>query len=445
MSAARILSKQKSETTLIAAIAICLLVPAAFATGGTGWGETQSGAYLGVHAGDLTPEQAVSLKTGSNEGALILSIDQDGPACKAGLKANDVIVALNGKKVQNAGQLAEMMRNMQGGKAANLTVVRDGTRRDVKVTLGNRQEWMTAPRPPVANTFMAGSPTNVMPPVAYPGDVEVPVFTPASARRGLVVESLTAQLAEYFGVPPGQGVLVRNVQKGSVAANSGLKAGDVIVKINGEVIRDLADWRRSMGSLSGKSTFSIIRDKREQSFEMNLPAPSSRLDLGVEDWDEFGKNMDALNDELQRLGPELQRETQQAMMFRQDELDKMQRDVEKSMKHQSEEMEKSMKKLEPQLQKQGKEMQEQAEALRKEMEKMTPELLKQGMEIEKSVMPTQQDIEAMSRLAADQMKAVTPKIQQKMDEWRKKMEERERELQEQIRKQSDETGHPNHF
>ena len=210
-------------------------------------------------------------------------------------------------------------------------------------------------------------------------------------------------------------------------------------------IRDLADWRRSMGSLSGKSTFSIIRDKREQSFEMNLPAPSSRLDLGVEDWDEFGKNMDALNDELQRLGPELQRETQQAMMFRQDELDKMQRDVEKSMKHQSEEMEKSMKKLEPQLQKQGKEMQEQAEALRKEMEKMTPELLKQGMEIEKSVMPTQQDIEAMSRLAADQMKAVTPKIQQKMDEWRKKMEERERELQEQIRKQSDETGHPNHF
>ena len=409
------------------------LLTAANAAPGYPGGDPHSGAYLGVHVNDLTQDQVAKLKVADTNGAVILSIDQDGPACRAGLKANDVIVAVNGNKVENTQQLAQMMRNMQGGKEAIVTIVRNGQSQDIKVMLGVRNEWMAASHPPTSAPMAP-----VVPPMAYMAPPDIQVYTPTSARNGVTVESLSPQLSEYFGVPRGQGVLVRAVQKASPAANAGIKAGDVIVKVNGEIIRDLADWRRTMRTLTGKASVLIMREKREQVVELTFPGPTSGLNQEPQDWIEFDRNMDSLNEQMEKLAPEL---AQQAMMLNQDDLDDMQRDIEKSMKQQSKEMEKSMKKLEPQLQKQAKEMQKQAEALRKEMEKMTPELMKQGMEIEKSVMPTPQDIDAMSRLAADQMKAVTPKIQQKMDEWRKKMEERDREMQEQIRKQTEQADH----
>jgi S1-C subfamily serine protease len=263
------------------AVGMSMLLLLAGSLASAGNPDEQDGAYLGVSVGDMSAEQASRLKLNSARGAFILSLDQDGPACRAGLKARDVIVAVDGKSIRDSAQLASLMHSMQGGKVADVSVLRDGQQQEVKVTLGRRHEWMSAqhPMPPVPNTkVLAAGPLVPMPPVAYPTvDVEVPVYTPSSARRGLVVESLNAQLGEFFGVPRGQGVLVRNVQKGSTAAHVGLRAGDVIVRINGDPIRDLADWRRSMNALSGKASFSVIRDKREQTIEMNLPSPTSRL------------------------------------------------------------------------------------------------------------------------------------------------------------------------
>ena len=321
----------KLHSAVIAGMAMLLLAPAASAAaaGHAGGGNAQTGAYLGVHISDLTPEQAAGLN--GKSGVFVQSLDQDGPACKAGLKAGDIIIAVGGKQVQGTQQVAEMMQNMSPGKAAIITVVRDGATQDIKVTLGTRHDWTSTQRIPVANAFSARAAAPPLPPTSYSPDFEVPVFTPAAALRGMVVESLTPQLAEYFAVPAGQGVLVRNVQKGSLAANTGFKAGDVIVKINGEVIRDLADWRRGMRSSSGKTSFSIIREKREQTLQMNVPVPTGDLRLGEDDWDQLDMNMDALNQQMERLGPELQRQTEQAMMLRQDDLEKMQRDIEKSI------------------------------------------------------------------------------------------------------------------
>lgn len=415
------------RTSLLTALSSLVLLTAVHAAGYPG-GDPHNGAYLGVHVNDMSPEQAVSLKVKSNTGALVLSIDQDGPACKAGLKANDVIVAVNGKKVEGTDQLANMMRDMPGGKAATVTVIRGGQSQDIKVVLGSRHDWMESPRMPVANTFMAAGPMAPMPPVAYPPDVDMTLYTPTSARQGLTVESLSPQLAEYFGAPRGQGVLVRGVQKASPAANAGIRAGDVIVKVNGEVIRDLADWKRTMRGLSGKTTFSVMRDKREQALEVNVPGPASGL-VKPQDWEESLPDMNALSEQMQLWGPELQRQSdaiQQSFLMDPDEMGKMQRDIDKSMKQQSKE-----------IKRQAKEIQKQAEALRKEMEKMAPQLTRQAMEIEKSVMPTPQDVDAMTRLANDQMKVEIPKIQQKMEEFRKKVDQRSRELEEQMKKQSE--------
>ena len=451
------ISKSKAQLAVVAAV-VLLTLPAAFAAG-----SNESGAYLGVHIGDITPDVVASLKLNDITGVVVQSLDHDGPACKAGIRNNDVIVAVAGTKIHNAEQMVELMQTMAAGSVADISIVRDGRPQDVKVTLASRKNWMAPNAAPMPNnSSMAKAFASPMPSVAYPADVDVPLMTPASARRGIVVEGLTAQLAEYFGVPSGQGVLVRNVQRGSLGANAGLKAGDIIIKIDGQPIRDLADWRRSMNISTGKTSFSIIREKREQVVEMVMPGTSGQLRLG-DDWDYFGQDMNAFNQQMELLGPEFQGQTEQAMMFRSDELEKMQREMEKTfrkninpqLKMQAREIQKSMKDLEPQLRKQTEEMQKQMEqmrpgiekqtqAAREQMQRMQPELQKHADEIAKAMALNQEDIDKMRRQIdesvkvitpqiQEQMKLIGPQIQQQMQELQKEMQQHQREWQDMMK------------
>src|SRR5262245_3643990 len=100
--------KSKTQLTVLAA-ALFLIVPAAFA------GSSDSGAYLGVHIQDITPEIASSLRLSDVNGVVVQSIDHDGPACKAGIKSNDVITSVAGTRIQNVQQMVQVMNGMAGG------------------------------------------------------------------------------------------------------------------------------------------------------------------------------------------------------------------------------------------------------------------------------------------------------------------------------------------
>jgi serine protease Do len=82
---------------------------------------------------------------------------------------------------------------------------------------------------------------------------------------GASVQELSGQLGEYFGAS--NGVLVTNVEDGSVGKTAGLKAGDVITKINGSAVTGVADLRRN---LSGDVTITIVRDKKEQTIKATI-------------------------------------------------------------------------------------------------------------------------------------------------------------------------------
>ncbi len=442
----------KSQVAVLAA-ALLWMLPAAFA------GSNDSGAYLGVHISDITPEIANNLRLSDINGVVVQSIDHDGPACKAGIRNNDVITSVGGTPIRNIQQMVEVMNTMAAGSVANIAILRDGAAQNVKVTLGSRKTWVTPKAAsPVPNSSMAKSFAGPMPSVAYPADVDVPLMTPASARRGIVVEGLSPQLAEFFGVPSGQGVLVRNVQHGSIGANAGLKAGDVIIKIDGQMIRDLADWRRSMNISNGKTSFSIIREKREQVVEMVMPGPAGELRMG-EDWDSLDPHMDAFHQQMQLLGPQTAQQTQ-ALMFSSDELEKMQREVEKSvnkdlnkelkrenkeLKHQTKEIQKQMKELEPQLRKQSEEIQKQMEQMRPEIEKQTqaarqqiekmgPEIQKQADEITKTMAVFNDSLKTIGPQVQQQMKVIGPQIQQQMQQLQKEMQQQQREWHDMMKK-----------
>jgi membrane-associated protease RseP (regulator of RpoE activity) len=441
--------KSKMQWAVLAT-ALLLTVPAAFASPGSN--SSESGAYLGVTIGDLTTAQAAALNLHDNHGVVVQSLDHDGPACKAGIEPNDVITSVNGTRVYNVEQMKQVMQGLAAGSIAMIGIVRDGKAQSVKATLVSRKSWLEPKAAPMPNNYDTKSMTP-LPPVPYSTDMDVPLMTPASARRGIVVEPLTAQLAEYFGVPGGQGVLVRNVQKGSLGATAGLRAGDVIVKIAGQPIRDLADWRRSMNISSGKTAFSIIREKREQVVEMVLPGPAGELRLG-EDWDRPGIDVNAFRRQMQQLSPEIQRQTEQAML-RPDETEKMQREIEKSvrkgvnkeLKHQAKEIRKSMKQLEPQVRQQTADIQKQMEQMQPEIDKqmaiaqeqmkqLGPEFQKQMEEMQKSItIFKQEDLAKMQAEIAAAMKNITPQIQEQMKQLGPQIQEQMKVLTPQIQQQ----------
>jgi membrane-associated protease RseP (regulator of RpoE activity) len=141
------------------------------------------------------------------------------------------------------------------------------------------------------------------------------VVVHSSARSGLMVENLTPQLGDFFGAKNGQGVLVRSVEKGSRAEKAGFRAGDVIVKVNGESISDSGDFTRAVrGRKNSTVNVSIIREKKEQNLTLALPE-RNQSQLLEESLEEPGLDEDAetvidlgeAQSEIARIRPEVER------------------------------------------------------------------------------------------------------------------------------------------
>jgi len=223
-------------------------------------------------------------------GAIITYVDQDGPACHAGLMENDVVIAYEGSKVDGPEQLQGLIHATPPQKTVTMTIMRNGQRKDMKVTLGS---WNVMSHAVPAIALGSPPPPHVVP------DLEIPSFTVISARHGLVVESLSPQLSDFFGVQRGMGVLVRSVERGSPAATAGIKAGDVILKVNNDTVRDMADWQRGMRTQSPKLPITIWRDKREQTVIMTGLGTTSKLESG--DWLNFNTRGHALREQLEQM------------------------------------------------------------------------------------------------------------------------------------------------
>ena len=413
------------------------------------WPEAHTGSYLGVQIATVTADKASTLKLQDVSGALITYVDHDGPACHAGLLENDVVVAYEGTKVQNPAQLQGLIHATPPQKTVTLTVMRGGERKDVKVTLGSWNIMSNA-------RAMISSPLAIPgPPRAFAPDMDVPSFTLLSSRHGLVVESLTPQLADFFGVPHGHGVLVRSVEAGSPAAAAGLKAGDVILKINNETVHDMADWQRGMhDNATAKLPLSIWRDRREQTLVMKVPPPDSSR-LTPSNVLDFDTEAQLLRDEMEAFAPEWERSQQEmAAEFgpSQKELEQMRRDIEKSMKKQqrdmaraARDMAKSSRPLARDMGKMGADWQKQwqkslpsqkdMEAMREQIQNSMPsakdieDMKRQAMQS----MPSQEDMAQMRKQIEDSMKAWQPEFQKQMEELRKQMEQQKLDWQQMMR------------
>ncbi len=324
-----------------------------------GSGAEWSGSYLGIDVQDVTPDRVSALKLQAERGAEITMVDQDAPAGKAGLKEHDVILQFNGQPLESVEQLRRLIHEEPPGRTVTLGISRNGQPMQIKVQLADRKQAMARLH---EKEVMPNFP-HVMPMPVLP-TIDVNVHTGPSIC-GLVVDSLTPQLGEFFGVKNGEGVLVRSVEKGSPADAAGFRAGDVIVRVEEHKIADRGDWRAALRQHpGGKISVGIVREKHDQTLSVTLPpakADQSSLDIELPD---FEQEMQELEISLNNLRPQLLQVTRDAVKQTRQAL----RDHRKELKQASKEVQKAMEQAGPALDRQLKEFDKELQKAQHEMQ-----------------------------------------------------------------------------
>jgi predicted metalloprotease with PDZ domain len=284
-----------------------------------------------VDIADVSPERLGELKLKEEHGAEVTMVDQDAPAGKAGLHEHDVIVSLNGTAVESAAQLRRMIKETPAGRVVNLGISRDGQPMTIKVQLADRHKSMTWQMPEMPK----------LPQMPTLPDFDLPVsvvVVHSGLHSGLMVENITPQLGEFFGVKGGNGVLVRSVEKGSRGEKAGFHAGDVVVKVNGQPVHDTSDFTHALrSSPSRAAAVTVMREKREQNLTLTLPEKKDSGSLMEDSFDvpditaETEQAINRAGDEIARITPALMEKVQQTLALTLHSRDMDLRDIDKTL------------------------------------------------------------------------------------------------------------------
>jgi membrane-associated protease RseP (regulator of RpoE activity) len=251
------------------------------------------GSYLGVQSEEVTKENFSKFGLRDVRGVAVQKVMENSPAAQAGLQNNDVIVRFDSEEVTSVRKLTRLIGEVAPDHQVRLTVLRNGSEREITATLGKRpapkfEEGAfsttipSMPRVPLGEMpqiapFPNGGGTMVFPPNANGGGN---FYMFGNSRQiGVSVSSLNKQLGDYFGVADGKGVLINSVVENSAAAKAGLKAGDVIVEVDGKAVDGNLDLTRAINEKKeGEITLTIIRNKNRQTVRVT---PEKGKDNGL--------------------------------------------------------------------------------------------------------------------------------------------------------------------
>jgi serine protease Do len=202
--------------------------------------------YMGVGIADVTPEQAKFFNVTKAVGAVVTQVENSSPASRAGLKVGDVITEVNGKTVNDAGELQVVVGQKEPGTKLDLTLMRDGKEQKVPVTLGTfgkNAEEKTA-------SNQSGKP-----------------------RWGMGLADLTPEVRQQLQLGDNvSGAVIERVMPGSSADNAGLQPGDVISEVNRKPVKSAADVQKALGDIpSGSDVMVLVQSAGGSSFRVLHP------------------------------------------------------------------------------------------------------------------------------------------------------------------------------
>ncbi len=190
--------------------------------------------YLGIDPGTVTPRLASSYRV--TGGALVQQEpDPASPAGKAGIRVEDVIIAINDKQIYSETDLRLTVSRIAPGTTVKITLVRNGEQKVVNAELGEAPA-IAPPAPPAASA--------------------------AKPSLGIEVVALTPDAAEKAGLPRAEGVVIRSLEAGSSATETDLQRGDIILQVNGVPTPNLAAFQRVTANLKSGDVVRILAQSR---------------------------------------------------------------------------------------------------------------------------------------------------------------------------------------
>jgi serine protease Do len=235
------------------------------------------GGFLGVYAEDINRENMGRYHLNQVRGVGVTQVVKDSPAEKAGLRKDDVILRIDGENVTSVRKLNRLVSEMAPDHSVKVAISRGGAEQELTATIGKRNNnsmvrdllsgdskiWKWEGMEPKTWKWegpLVGRDDN-------DGDL---TFVLGNSRRiGVSTIQLTKQLADYFGIADGKGVLVTSVTEDGPAAKAGIKAGDVITTVDGEAIDSPGDISRVINrKKDGDVSLTVIRNKAPQTFRV---------------------------------------------------------------------------------------------------------------------------------------------------------------------------------
>jgi len=233
------------------------------------------GGYLGVQLRDITAEDARDLGLAHERGVYIEEVVEDSPADEAGIQEGDVILSFSGLTVLSVRQFQRLVSDTPPGRKVTLEVWRNKKQVDLRAEIGRRK-----------GTYSIGgihAPQDQDEEFHFKVEPEIEKFimrarpgyrSPSKQRLGIQAAELTGQMAEFLGVPDDKGVLVMEVIEDSPAEKAGLKAGDVIISLDGREVDTLSDLSRRLSD--GEHQLEIIRNRSRQALTVDLGSGKSK-------------------------------------------------------------------------------------------------------------------------------------------------------------------------
>jgi serine protease Do len=194
--------------------------------------------WLGVAIQSITPDIASSLGIKQPKGAIVASIVPDGPAAKAGFEQGDVVIALNGKEIEDNRDLTRRVAALPAGTKASFTVVRQGTPRTLSAQIAQRKDEQVASITPAQSN-------------------EAPAST--GEAMGLGLAAVTPEIRRNYNLEgKGEGVLITRVDPNSDAADKGLQPGDILLSVSNHSVHTPQDVQKSVAEAHAQGRKSVL-------------------------------------------------------------------------------------------------------------------------------------------------------------------------------------------
>lgn len=308
------------------------LTVAVLALSAAAWAGPNSDAWMGIYTQTVDPDLKEAFNLDSDHGIVVKMVIPDSPADKAGLKQGDIILMLDKQRLINADDLVAYVQDHKPGDKLDVRVSRQGVEKDIEVQLGERSNYSDD------RDYLFGMMNQA--PHTYSKTYKFYDSKYADSYIGVTLQSLNSQLGEYFGVKDGQGALITEVLADSPAEKAGLKAGDVVVAVDGEAVSDPSGVQKVVAAKNegDKIDVRVIRNHAEKQFAFevekspdNFPPLGNYMFPDDEDMIFMPRMRGLFQGDFDQSGPDM-KELQEQMKQLQEELKEMQNNMSEMQK-----------------------------------------------------------------------------------------------------------------